>query len=258
MHDWLFQHSEIALTLESDNVGLVHQLPLLDATRTKFASVVEQVYFATQHMFVYVFADFINTPCVNGMSVAFPRTLLDDFGGIAVLEHHMAEDFALSKLIQASGKRTKLLPTPVLQVGTASTFKAIITRHIRWLHLRRASLKNLALLEPTTEIVPMAVLIASIGWTPFSMSMTWFLALIVIIHITTAFYALTLTSKFDVHMWPAFIQAYLARELLYPLFYIHAMRTNEIQWQGRVYKHTHQTFARQRTRLLTTSGADFD
>ncbi|EGD79682.1 hypothetical protein PTSG_10666 [Salpingoeca rosetta] len=142
----------MARTLASSpSVGIVHQLPII-APAVDLANTIEEVYFATQHAHMYVFANVTGANCVNGMSNMFRRSTFKAIcGDLTSVSHHIAEDFFISKALHDAGLRHVLAPPPAVQRQQPRAIANIAARHLRWGRLRRGNTPLLALLEPLTE-----------------------------------------------------------------------------------------------------------
>lgn len=57
---------------------------VLDMLTNKFVALL-QVYFGTQHAFLYLFANTVGLVCANGMSTLYNKTVLDELGMYALL-----------------------------------------------------------------------------------------------------------------------------------------------------------------------------
>lgn len=58
-----------------------------------------QVYFGTQHLRVYLVANYFGQNCANGMSWLIRRTALEGVGGLANFSDYLAEDFTIGKAL---------------------------------------------------------------------------------------------------------------------------------------------------------------
>lgn len=108
------------------------QVPPHLVTHTPLRDRAPQIYFATQHAYIYLFADVINACCVNGMSMLLPRAHLQLIGGLQPYASYLAEDFFLTHALFNRGLRHRICRLPARQWPGPVTFKDVVMRQLRF------------------------------------------------------------------------------------------------------------------------------
>jgi len=92
--------TKIVNQFESDkNIGLVHGVPVSVNKRNNFGAKIEKIHFGGSLGRVYLAASIFGLNTVTGMSVVFPRELINTHE-YQTLTEYIAEDFFMGKLIQ--------------------------------------------------------------------------------------------------------------------------------------------------------------
>ncbi|KAL5486712.1 hypothetical protein EMCRGX_G019228 [Ephydatia muelleri] len=90
---------ELVSHMASPEVALVHQPPYVGTHVDSFPALLDKVYFGTQHLRVYLVANYFGQNCANGMSWLIRRTALEGVGGLANFSDYLAEDFTIGKAL---------------------------------------------------------------------------------------------------------------------------------------------------------------
>lgn len=85
------------VSLMTEKVGLVHQMPFVCDRAGGFAGTLEKVYFGTCHSRMYLFINLIGINCVTGMSCLMRKAVIDKAGGLQKFGVYIAEDYFLAK-----------------------------------------------------------------------------------------------------------------------------------------------------------------
>eukprot|EP00794_Sanderia_malayensis_P007836 gene7836-8686_t len=112
------------------NIAIVHQMPFV-TNADGFGSCLEKVYFGTQHARVYLFTNFMQLQCVNGMASLIDKKLLEEIGGLQSLGEYIAEDYYMAKELHKRGYRFALSTLPALQNPESRTVARFKDRMIR-------------------------------------------------------------------------------------------------------------------------------
>lgn len=221
-----------------DAVGLVHQLPLISRCKT-WASAVEQVFFATQHARFYLFFDVIGVNCVNGMSILFSRQHLAADGGLAPFSRYLAEDYFISEALFRRGHLPCLAPEPALQTrSNEQTLQHVYMRQVRWTRLRKTMIPVPTALELFTESIPVGLLLA-LAWAEGSVMLGAGLFagnLLASLACDWTMYRVLQFGLDEAMRLPAFLAAWMLREIGTIPRYIDGVLGNTVTWEGKVFK----------------------
>eukprot|EP00043_Microstomoeca_roanoka_P000156 m.27031 g.27031 ORF g.27031 m.27031 type:complete len:461 (-) comp10159_c0_seq3:140-1522(-) len=216
-------------------VGMVHQVPTVMSSYS-IVNTLEQVYFATQHAHVYIFADVIRDNCVNGMSIMFKRSVfIENTGGLASFAHHVAEDFFMTKAMHQCGYTHVLAPLPSKQNAGDRPLRAVVERHLRWFRLRRGNTPFLTIWEPFSECVPVSMLILVVGHIYGQGHLATQVASLVVFSWFLVDLAMFLTLTRDVKSWSLVLCCWIIREIMALPMFIRGIVSREIQWRGRQF-----------------------
>jgi ceramide glucosyltransferase len=126
------------LVLLSDpSVGLVSNLFVGEGART-LGSMIESLHLLTFVVPGNVLAALTGYPCVVGKSMAFPREVLEEIGGLEAFAGVLAEDEAIAMAIHRTGRRVVLSPAVVRNVTIRQTLGSALARQIRWNRIRHS------------------------------------------------------------------------------------------------------------------------
>lgn len=160
----------------------------------------------------------------QGKTLCFHRADLDH-GGLAQLAAEPAEDAAATRMMQAKGRRIRLVgPFPQL-VGPRTALQ-VWKRHVRWAKLRRVSFPLFFAPEILAGLLPpLAALFAGLQLTgiaaPFALlayAAVWYLP------------ELLLQRSAG---WPRSLAALLLRDLLLPMVFIAGCAGSRFEWHGK-------------------------
>lgn len=101
-------------------------------TASHYVLMSTQVYFATQHAHVYIFADATGACCVNGMSMLVKKSAIHGIcGGLEPYARYLAEDFFLTQALHDAGKRHRLCRLPARQRPGPVSLRDVVMRQLR-------------------------------------------------------------------------------------------------------------------------------
>eukprot|EP00731_Ephydatia_muelleri_P018739 Em0011g779a len=123
-----------------------------------FPALLDKVYFGTQHLRVYLVANYFGQNCANGMSWLIRRTALEGVGGLANFSDYLAEDFTIGKALWTRRWKLAMSTMPALQNGGDRTLSSYQARMVRWGRLRATMMPWPGLLEPFTECLLLGLL----------------------------------------------------------------------------------------------------
>jgi len=163
----------------------------------------------------------------QGKTLFFHRPLIEGAGGLMMLDRHLAEDVAATRLIRASGRTVTLTPTLYPQPVGRRSLRQVWDRQLRWAQIRREGFLPLFLLEPLNgALAALALWGAGMtgaglpGWTLLALLMLWYGA-------EYAFLRL--------RGWPAGwrdVAALPLRDLLMPVLWLTALTRRGFVWRG--------------------------
>lgn len=158
----------VSLILTNENIGLVHQLPFTHglSSTSGMGNVMETIYFGTQHGRVQICAHVAGQVCITGMSNLIRKSALEkSCGGLLGLASYLAEDYFMTKKMEASGYEFRLSTFPALQNQSHVTIKSFLNRMSRWTKLRIKMLPGVTCIEPFSEVFLSSILTSlAINW----------------------------------------------------------------------------------------------
>jgi ceramide glucosyltransferase len=142
----------MAAELRDPRVGLVSSLLAGVGERTAGA-LLENAQLNSFVAAAVAAGDFIGHPCVVGKSVLLRRSQLERLGGWAAVGDVLAEDYLLGRLYHRAGLRVALSAHPVPTLNRRWTVGRFLSRHLRWMqmrrHINRSAYAGEPLLNPT-------------------------------------------------------------------------------------------------------------
>jgi ceramide glucosyltransferase len=122
----------IAASLDDARVGAV-TCPYLGAARGGFDSRLAALHIDDHFMPSVFVATLFGPPrfCF-GSTMAVRRQVLDEIGGIEALKEHLADDYALGRLVSERGYRVELSRYIVTNVVHEPNTHALLTHEVRW------------------------------------------------------------------------------------------------------------------------------
>jgi ceramide glucosyltransferase len=122
--------------------------------------------------------ELMNEACVVGKSMLFRRSVFERLGGFESVAHVLAEDFVMGRMFQRAGYRTRICPTPVVNVISNHSVAAMYQRHLRWGAMRLRAAPHTWLLEFIS--IPLVLgLMAPLFGVPVALGLLWGLTLTV-------------------------------------------------------------------------------
>ncbi|XP_064624290.1 ceramide glucosyltransferase-like [Lineus longissimus] len=225
----------VTTMLTKENCGMVHQMPYV-CQREGFSSVLEAVYFGTQHAKMYLTANMVGINCTTGMSCVFRKDIIDEAGGLAHFGQYLAEDYFLAKAFLDRGYCTRISSQLAWQNHGNYSVAAFQARMVRWTKLRTAMLPHTIILEPLSECLWLGTLSSLVvtyllGWNGIVFFLThclcWFILDYILLKVINN--GPLPFSKFD------FLVAWLFREIASPYLLIKSQISNKIHWRHRSY-----------------------
>ena len=163
-----------------------------------------------------------------GATMALTRTMLDEIGGLGVLEHHLADDYMLGALVRQKGFKIGLVPLLPTTVAHEPDAKTLLSHEVRW-GRTLASIDRMGYAGMlVTQVVPfglltMVVVGQDLGLT--ALMMAW-AARLVAVRLQEA--ALKLERQ---PMW-----VMMARDFLTLIVQITALSGRNVRWRGGKYR----------------------
>ena len=215
-------------------VGLVCSPPLGIMPQGFYAQI--ECTFLNSFQARYQFcADALGAGYAQGKSMMWRREIVDQAGGLVALASEPAEDAASTKLVRAAGMSVKLVDRPFGQPLGPRSLPDVYQRQARWARLRRASFPRLYASEVfSVSFLPIlagAYAARDFGFEPWAI-VTLVAALWVVPEAI-----MTVVLRWPIHFATPF--AFLLRDLLFPVIWIHSWLADDFVWLGNsmtVYK----------------------
>ncbi len=173
-------------------------------------------------------ADTLGFGFAQGKTMLWRRADLERAGGIAALAKEVAEDAAATKVVRGAGLKVRLVDRPLAQPLGYRSAAEVWNRQLRWARLRRASFLAYYLPEALSGgVLPMIALAgvaAAIGLPPAlavaSLAGLWYGG------------EMLLAAAAGWHLSALYPLYCLARDLLLPVLFIKALRSDDFVWRG--------------------------
>ena len=201
--------------------------------KPSFAAKLESMFMATFYSKALILGHAFGLPLVMGKSMMISR---GEFSAdyFKKTGQFLAEDFATGLLAQERGLPVKRLSIPVFQnIEKSYTLEKYFKRHERWGVIRKSIALPAFLVEPFVYSFFISGLVGAIGIhlmgvasiANFALThfLIWFISDLV--HIN----AINSSSSNNLFIW-------LAREFSYIPLWFNILRTNKIEWKGKIYK----------------------
>ncbi len=208
----------------TQGVGLVVAVPV--AVRAANLAGRIEAYLINGHARLLLGASVLGIGFGVGKAMLFRRSDLAKAGGISAISDSLAEDTALSFALARLGLNTVFSHQTAAQEIGARSFTEIYSRQLRWSVIRRQNERFTFPLEPLASPLPAAFagalaapLASCPSWLGFALTLSlWFCA-------ETGF---ALCKGWEVSAWSPL--AFLGREVLALLSWLHAFTTHEVVW----------------------------
>ncbi len=208
----------------TQGVGLVVAVPV--AVRAANLAGRIEAYLINGHARLLLGASVLGIGFGVGKAMLFRRSDLAKAGGISAISASLAEDTALSLALSRLRLKTVFSYQTAAQEIGARSFTEIYSRQLRWSVIRRQNERFTFPLEPLASPLPAAFagalaapLASCPSWLGFALTLSlWFCA-------ETGF---ALCKGWEVSAWSPL--AFLGREVLALLSWLHAFTTHEVVW----------------------------
>ncbi len=189
----------------------------------------ESIYLNTFYARGMAVAFAFNQPCVVGKSMLFRKSTAQRFGGISTLSRYLAEDYVAGEAIRHLGLKVVLARDPIHQYIGEYSFREFWSRHIRWGRIRKNQSPGIFALEFLIGSVVSGALGAQAmsGW--LGVPIPFFLALHFGVWGLCDYW---LMRRLGQRITPAVGLAWVARELSWPLLWLHIVSGNSVNWRG--------------------------
>jgi ceramide glucosyltransferase len=164
---------------------------------------------------------------VHGKTMLLRRSDLAGEGGLAALAREVAEDAAATKIARRWGRKVGTVDKPFPQPLGRRSLADVWQRQLRWARLRRASFPGWFCAElPAGAVFPflLASYLGIAGVLPWAgvgaLMLAWYGA------------EAALARAFG---WPLRVRSplfWIARDLLLPVLWVHALAAKDYQWRG--------------------------
>jgi ceramide glucosyltransferase len=210
-----------------EDTGLVASPPIGCRPRGFWAEV-ECAFLNTYEARWQYVADALGFGFAQGKTMLWRRADLERAGGIEMLANEVAEDAASTKVVRGAGLRVRLIDRPLAQPLGHRTAAEVWNRQVRWARLRRSSFFFFFLPESISGgALPMLVfaLIAPALGLPVALSVASFGAV---------WYSseMLLAAAAGWHLSPLSPLYAMARDLILPVLFVAAMRSDDFTWRG--------------------------
>lgn len=233
--------SEMASKIsQSENIALVHQLPFVETVGNKSAgSLLEKIYFGSQHGRIQISAHCFGQVCITGMSNLIRKKALEDAcDGLKGLSNYIAEDYFMTVKMASAGYQFRMSSYPALQNQTNTSICGFFSRMLRWSKLRIKMLPGVTFIEPFTECF--------LSGTLCALAVSWFyptfpcqiLFAVYVLGWLCGDYVLVRTLQNDKCRIPiyGFIPMWLLRETSTIFILLAALLNPKIKWQHGTFR----------------------
>ena len=196
---------------------------------TSFWSAVEAATCNGYLFRIQMFLEIFGLAAAFGNAFAFRKADLETVGGFRRLQDGPCEDSAIATALRETGKRLTLLRSGVRRRIGWRSWHDIYLRHLRWASCTKVHDPAVFFVEPL------------IGGLVFNLLGAYVLSQLLVIPAANALLvsaALWYGVESLLHLvcrWPLSLlslPAWIARDLLQPVFMIGARLTNQVQWRG--------------------------
>lgn len=223
-----FTPHTIANLMESHGpgTGLVCAVPV--ATRPETLAGVIEASLINRDARLLLTASALGQGFGVGKVMLFRRSDLEQAGGIAALNHTIAEDSALAQNMAKIGLRTVFASAPADQEIGARMLADVYARQARWAAIRRIEVPLSFPLEPLACALP-AALAGAIAAPLAGLSATAGAGLTLAAYFLAEL-AVARFKRWHVSLWAPV--AFIARDLILLAAWAHAWTTREVIWAG--------------------------
>jgi len=173
-------------------------------------------------------ADCVGMGFAQGKTMLMRRRDLVEAGGIRVLAEEIAEDAAATKLVRRIGRRVTLVDAPFGQPLGARTARQVWDRQTRWARLRRMSFPGFFAAEIVTGC---ALPLAAAAWVVDALNVPAAVALVALSAVWLGSEAmLARFAGWHLSLWSPL--AWLLRDAMLPLVWMHAWLSEGYAWRG--------------------------
>jgi ceramide glucosyltransferase len=236
-HDWiviadsnvLMPRDYIQLLLASwrADTGLVASPPIGGRPQGIWAELECAFLNTYQARWQYV-AETLGFGFAQGKTMLWRRADLERAGGIEALAKEVAEDAASTKIVRGAGLKVRLVDRPFAQPLGYRSAAEVWNRQLRWARLRRASFLAYFLPEAISggvlPMIALACVAAAVGLPPAqavaSLAVLWYGG------------EMLLAAVAGWHLCALYPLYCLARDLLLPVLFIKALRSDDFVWRG--------------------------
>jgi ceramide glucosyltransferase len=196
---------------------------------TSFFSAIEAASCNGYLFRIQMFLEMFGLAAAFGNAFAFRKTDLEAVGGFGRLQEGPCEDSAIATALRETGKRLTLLRSGVRRRIGYRSWRDIYLRHLRWASCTKVHDPVVFFIEPL------------IGGLVFNVLGAYVLSQLLVIPAANALLisaALWYGTEALLHLvcgWPLHLlslPAWIARDVLQPVFMIAARLTNQVQWRG--------------------------
>lgn len=227
---------ELVSHIGSPEVALVHQPPYIGPCAKSLPAMLDKVYFGTQHLRVYLVANYFGQNCANGMSWLIRKTALESVGGLISFSDYLAEDFTIGKALWTRRWKLAMSTMPALQSGEGRTLSLYQARMVRWGRLRATMMPWPGLLEPFTECLVLGLLASAATSYLFGVGVVQFMAVHVSVWFCCDYLLLTIAEGGLVGpLWKVLLVWMLREVWTFPLF-LAGVWSREVVWRGKRYR----------------------
>ena len=169
--------------------------------------------------------ELMHEACVVGKSMLFRRSVFERLGGFESVGHVLAEDYVMGRMFQRAGYRTRICPTPVVNVITEHSVAAMYQRHLRWGAMRLRAAPHTWLLE-LLAIPTVLGLAAPLFGVELWIGLLWGIGL------TLARDAVQWLLLVGPNYLPRALALFAVRDLLHVALWVGAPFKRRVRWRG--------------------------
>jgi ceramide glucosyltransferase len=175
-------------------------------------------------------ADAGGLPCVTGKAMLVKKAIIEELGGIRAFAPEVAEDFVIGQAFLRMGWDVDTCARPVLQHVGSESFGAYWRRSVRWGRIRKIHApRAIFLSEPLlTSIGSGLAGAAAMHWVFHGNAAAIFFASMLYWALMDQLLVASLGVTFG---WRDF-GAWLLREALHPLLWVHIALGDTVEWRG--------------------------